>query len=121
LRTFRKLAVTIAGAVVAIALTVGFASTAAAAPTASPEPIAAASEQPPQVTSIQLCLPPGDTIGLRTALGGLLGATIGGIVGLPFFIVGAVPGAIIVGLIGAMIGASSYAIDQGHLQAQRLC
>ncbi|MEU0501399.1 hypothetical protein [Nocardia sp. NPDC005998] len=130
MRSISRFALTVIGALVAIALTVGFAANASAepvespapaAPVASSEPIAAASEPTPQVNLINGCLAPGDSIELRTALGGLLGATIGGIAGLPVFLFGAIPGLIIGGLLGVLIGSSSYALDEGHAQQQGLC
>ncbi|MGW4326578.1 hypothetical protein ACWEKR_11870 [Nocardia sp. NPDC004573] len=122
MNAFMKLAVTVVSALLATALAVGFAATASAAPVDRAEPIAAAATgEPPQVTYIKACLPPGDTIELRTGIGAAIGAAIGALVGLPVFFVGAIPGAIIVGLIGAAIGASSYAIDSGRLEQQGLC
>ncbi|MGQ4617551.1 hypothetical protein [Nocardia sp. R7R-8] len=116
-----KLAVTVVSALIATALTVGFAATASAVPADRTEPIAAATSELPQVTYIKACLPPGDTIELRTGVGAAIGAAIGALVGLPVFFIGAIPGAIIVGLIGAAVGASSYAIDSGRLEQQGLC
>ncbi|MGY4100168.1 hypothetical protein ACW2Q0_11540 [Nocardia sp. R16R-3T] len=124
-----RFVLTIIGALVAVALTVGFASTASAAPgeSAEPtapvatEPIAAAAEPAPQATLIGQCLAPGDTIEVRTLAGGLLGAAIGGIAGLPIFFVGAIPGLVIGGLLGVLVGSTSYAVDEGHLQQQGLC
>ncbi|WP_433198225.1 hypothetical protein ACQP1G_03370 [Nocardia sp. CA-107356] len=131
MRSISRFALTVIGALVAIALTVGFASTASATPVESPEPaapvtssepIAAAAEPTPQATLIGGCpMPPGDTIEVRTLVGGLLGATIGGIAGLPIFIVGAIPGLVIGGLLGVLVGSTSYAVDEGHLQQQGLC
>jgi hypothetical protein len=122
-RTITRLAVTVVGALVAIALTIGFAATASAEPAQSPDTIAAAStsEPTPQATDVGQCLPPGDTIELRTALGVVLGTLIGGIVGLPVFVFGAIPGAVIGGILGYFIGSTSYAIDSGHLKQQGLC
>ncbi|MEU4340142.1 hypothetical protein AB0H00_02555 [Nocardia sp. NPDC023852] len=119
-----KLAVTVISALVAAALTVGFASTASAAPAEQAEQaeqVTASSGETPQVSYVKVCLPPGDTIELRTGLGAAVGAAVGALIGLPVFFVGAIPGAIIVGLIGAAIGASSYAIDSGRLEQQGLC
>ncbi|MBF6077967.1 hypothetical protein [Nocardia beijingensis] len=121
MNAFMKLTVTMVSALVATALTVGFAAAASAVPADRTEPIAAATSEPPQVTYIKACLPPGDTIELRTGIGAAIGAAIGALVGLPVFLVGAIPGAIIVGLIGAAVGASSYAIDSGRLEQQGLC
>ncbi|MFQ6393590.1 hypothetical protein ACLMAJ_09065 [Nocardia sp. KC 131] len=138
MRTIPRLAVTVVGALVAIALTIGFAATASAEPAESADPIAAtapaqrvespgsivaasASEPTPHATDIGQCLPPGDTIELRTALGVVLGTIIGGIVGLPVFVFGAIPGAVIGGILGYFIGSTSYAIDSGHLKQQGLC
>ncbi|WP_328406900.1 hypothetical protein [Nocardia sp. NBC_00403] len=118
MRTITRLAVTVVGALVAIALTIGFASTASAE---SPDPIAAASEPTPHATEIEKCLLMGDTIEIRTAVGAAIGAVLGGIVGLPLFFIGAIPGAIIGGLLGVFIGSTSYAIDAAHLQQQGLC
>ncbi|WP_433730506.1 hypothetical protein ACQP0C_03600 [Nocardia sp. CA-129566] len=130
-RSISRFAVTVIGTLVAIALAVGFVSTASAAPVESPEPaapvtvtapIAAAAEPTPQATLIDGCpLPPGDTIEVRTLVGGLLGATIGGIAGLPIFIVGAIPGLVIGGLLGVLIGSTSYAVDESHMQQAGLC
>ncbi|WP_406267411.1 hypothetical protein OH799_22280 [Nocardia sp. NBC_00881] len=116
-----KLAVTVIGALVATALTVGFASIASAAPAEQSAQVSASSGETPQVSYVKVCLPPGDTIELRTGLGAAVGAAVGALIGLPVFFVGAIPGAIIVGLIGAAIGASSYAIDSGRLEQQGLC
>ncbi|MFQ6326682.1 hypothetical protein [Nocardia sp. NBC_01009] len=121
MRTITRLAVTVVGALVAIALTIGFASTASAAPAESTDPIAAASEPTPHATEIEKCLLMGDTIEIRTAVGAAIGAVLGGIVGLPLFFIGAIPGAIIGGLLGVFIGSTSYAIDAAHLQQQGLC
>ncbi len=129
MRSISRFALTIIGTLVAVALAVGFASTASAAPGESPEPtapvatepIAAAAEPPQQAILIGQCLPPGDTIEVRTLVGGLLGAAIGGIAGLPIFFVGAIPGLVIGGLLGVLIGSTSYAVDEGHLQQQGLC
>ncbi|MEV5836215.1 hypothetical protein [Nocardia sp. NPDC052112] len=129
MRSISRFVLTVIGALVAIALTVGFASTASAAPGESPEPTApvatapiAAAEPTPQATLIGGCpLPPGDTIEVRTLVGGLLGAAIGGIAGLPIFFVGAIPGLVIGGLLGVLIGSTSYAVDEGHMQQAGLC
>ncbi|MEV6137220.1 hypothetical protein AB0L63_14385 [Nocardia sp. NPDC051990] len=130
MRSISRFALTVIGALVAIALTVGFAATASATPGGSPEPtapvptepIAAAAGPTPRATPIGGCpLPPGDTIEVRTLVGGLLGAAIGGIAGLPIFLAGAIPGLVIGGLLGVLIGSTSYAVDEGHLQQQGLC
>ncbi|WP_330250859.1 hypothetical protein OG874_32315 [Nocardia sp. NBC_00565] len=116
MRSISRFVITVLGALVAIALTVGFASTASAEPVASPDPVApVASSEPSSATSAQfICLPPGDTIEARTAIGGILGAAIGGIAGLPLFFIGAIPGLVIGGLLGVLIGSTSYAVDAGH-------
>ncbi|WP_040696695.1 hypothetical protein [Nocardia vinacea] len=129
MRSISRFVLTVIGALVAIALTVGFASTASAAPGEAPQPtapvatapIAAAAEPTPQADLIGQCLAPGDTIEVRTLVGGLLGATIGGIAGLPLFFVGAIPGLVIGGLLGVLIGSTSYAVDEGHMQQAGLC
>lgn len=134
MRSISRFVLTVIGALVAIALTVGFASTGSAAPGEAPEPtapiatapiatapIAAAAEPTPQADLIGQCLAPGDTIEVRTLVGGLLGATIGGIAGLPLFFVGAIPGLVIGGILGVLIGSTSYAVDEGHMQQAGLC
>ncbi|MEU7630420.1 hypothetical protein AB0C34_10590 [Nocardia sp. NPDC049220] len=118
MNAFIKLAVMVISALVATALTVGFAATASAERS---EQFTAAADETPRVSYIKVCLPPGDTIELRTGVGAAIGAAIGALIGLPVFFVGAIPGAIIVGMIGAAIGASSYAIDSGRLEQQGLC
>jgi uncharacterized protein YcfJ len=127
-RTFSKLAVTVVGALAA--LSIGFASTASAAPVAPDpigssvaqhDPIVAAAEQTPRVTYIAFCQAMPDTIESRTAIGTVLGAVVGGIIGLPVFIAGAIPGAIIGAIVGYFVGSTSWAIDEGHLQQQGLC
>ncbi|GAA5044970.1 hypothetical protein [Nocardia callitridis] len=119
----KKLAGMVVGALVATALTIGFAANATAEPAQAPAPKTAhVVATTGGLTYIEVpCGLPGDSIELRTGLGAAIGAVVGGIVGLPVFLVGAVPGAIIVGFIGALIGASSYAIDTGRLQQQGLC
>ncbi|MEU7769006.1 hypothetical protein AB0B25_28445 [Nocardia sp. NPDC049190] len=112
---------TVISALVTTALTVGFAATAAAGPVQRSDQFIAAAGETPRVSYIKVCLPPGDTIELRTGLGAAIGAAVGALIGLPVFFIGAIPGAIIVGLIGAAIGASSYAIDSGRLEQQGLC
>lgn len=110
MNTFKILTRTVLGAVVALLLTVGLAGVAAAEPAPAPAPVASA-PAPEVVAPIAACMPPGDTIELRTGVGAVLGTTIGAIVGLPIFIVGAIPFAIIGGVLGAMIGSSTYAQD----------
>ncbi|WP_157172361.1 hypothetical protein [Nocardia pneumoniae] len=56
---------------------------------------------------------PGDTIELRA----LIGAVLGGLAGLPIFIIGAIPGA----LIGAGFGALSHVIASWSVQQMGGC
>ncbi len=107
---------------VLLALSVGLASTASAEPASVPTPARspmiviaafAPAEVPPVGTLVELCLAPGDTIGLRAAIG----AVIGAMAGLPIFIVGAIPGA----LIGAGFGALSWQIASWSVHTQGGC
>ena len=103
----------IVGLLLAVAF-LGLAGTASAEAPAEPAIVAAAATEPaPQpITTAQpiLCLMPGDTMEVRAAIG----AVIGGLAGLPIFIVGAIPGAII----GAGMGALSWQLANWSIQQQ---
>jgi hypothetical protein len=106
---------TVLGSVIAGLLIVGSGGVAAAAPAPAPAPVAPV--QAPDVPGsgamepIAACMAPGDTIELRAGLGAALGTAIGAITGLPIFFVGAIPFGIIGGVIGAMVGSTTYAQD----------
>ncbi|MFC9896891.1 hypothetical protein ACFVMC_24670 [Nocardia sp. NPDC127579] len=115
MNTFKILARSVLGIVVAVLLTVGFAGGATAEPAPAPAPVAAApTEVSPEVLElIAACMPPGDSLELRTGLGLVVGTTLGFIAGLPVFIFGSIPGAMIGAVIGAMAGSTSYALEAG--------
>lgn len=123
MRPIVRFALTIIGALVVAALVTGFASTASAQPTESvgAEHVLASDSAPvqPEFTlieiaqPIELCMMPGDTIELRAGIG----AVIGFLGGLPIFIIGSIPGA----LIGAGLGALSHVIASWSARVQGGC
>lgn len=96
---------TVLGSVIAPLLIVGSGGVAAAEPAPAPAPA------PGAVAPVAACMAPGDTIELRAGLGALLGTGSGAIAGLPVFFLGAIPFGIIGGVIGAMVGSTTYAQD----------
>ncbi|MEU8900731.1 hypothetical protein [Nocardia sp. NPDC048505] len=112
MNTIKRLACTALGVFVAVLFLAGFGGVAAAEPNSAPAPVAAAPA--PAATPVAACMAPGDSIGLRTGLGAVLGTTLGAIAGLPIFLFGAIPGAVLGGLIGAMAGSTWYALDAGQ-------
>ncbi|NKY35642.1 hypothetical protein HGA13_21580 [Nocardia speluncae] len=96
---------TVLGSVIAPLLIVGSGGVAAAEPAPAPAPA------PGAVAPVAACMAPGDTIELRAGLGALLGTGSGAIAGLPVFFFGAIPFGIIGGVIGAMVGSTTYAQD----------
>ncbi|WP_280434616.1 hypothetical protein [Nocardia carnea] len=99
---------TVLGSAIAGLLIVGSGGVAAAAPAPVQAPDAPGSGA---VAPIAACMAPGDSIELRAGLGALLGTGSGAIAGLPVFFVGAIPFGIIGGVIGAMVGSTTYAQD----------
>ena len=103
---------TVLGSVIAPLLIVGSGGVAAAEPAPAPAPV-----QTPDapgsgaVAPIAACMAPGDSIELRAGLGALLGTGSGAVAGLPVFFFGAIPFGIIGGVIGAMVGSTTYAQD----------
>ncbi|WP_146165195.1 MULTISPECIES: hypothetical protein [Nocardia] len=116
-RVARRAASGIVAALLLAVAFLGLAATANAETPAEPATVAAAATEPEvqPITTAQpiLCLMPGDTMELRAGIG----AIIGGLAGLPIFIVGAIPGAII----GAGMGALSWQIANWSLQQQGGC
>lgn len=103
---------TVLGSVVAPLLIVGSGGAAAAEPALAPAPVQAPDALGSgEVAPIAACMAPGDSIELRAGLGALLGTGSGAIAGLPVFFVGAIPFGIIGGVIGAMVGSTTYAQD----------
>lgn len=106
---------TVLGSVIAPLLIVGSGGVAAAEPAPAPAPVAPvqAPDAPGSgaVAPIAACMAPGDSIELRAGLGALLGTGSGAVAGLPVFFFGAIPFGIIGGVIGAMVGSTTYAQD----------
>ncbi|UGT40856.1 hypothetical protein LTV02_33560 [Nocardia yamanashiensis] len=100
----KRIVLALLGILVIGALVGAFGGQASATPVAA-EPVAAAGiavTVDESGTPIAMCMMPGDSIGLRAGIG----AVIGFFAGLPIFVVGAIPGA----LIGAGFGALSWQI-----------
>lgn len=113
----KRILIALISAVAIGVLMSAFAGRSAAAPVPEPAPVSAAAEPAGAILvsldaagePIAMCLMPGDTMALRAGIG----AAIGALAGLPIFIIGAIPAA----LIGAGFGALSWIIadHQRHL------
>ncbi|WP_280334687.1 hypothetical protein [Nocardia wallacei] len=67
----------VVGAIAAMVLFLGFGPT-----TATAQPVPSSLTQ----TATEVSMPPGDTVEVRTGLGAGIGAVLGGLAGLPFFV-----------------------------------